>query len=101
VSLHTTSLANCGLPPFADDPTRACADADPTLFFPEHGNRRGARRAKEICRRCPIRRPCLAWALPITDLDGVWGATGPGERRRLRARLDVRATRRQPGHREG
>ena len=79
------------LPPwFATDPADLpcmAADRDPELFFPEDyglGNRFQIDLAKAACETCPIRSLCLAWALPIKNLDGVWAATTPPERRRLR-----------------
>lgn len=65
----------------------ACHGQDPELFFPisylqddqvDHGRR--------ICRPCPVREECLDYALsnPAKTQDGLWGATTPGERRRLR-----------------
>lgn len=66
----------------------ACRGADPALFFPSAQS--GARQdrqvaaAKELCRECPIRRPCLTRALEVSEGEGIWGGfTGP-ERRRLR-----------------
>lgn len=39
--------------------------------------------AVAVCRRCPVRRPCLDYAVEH-GLLGVWGGTNEGERRRLR-----------------
>jgi WhiB family transcriptional regulator, redox-sensing transcriptional regulator len=66
----------------------ACRHADPDLFFPAGAAgpaRRQASEAKRICRACPARTPCLAWALDHGVTDGVWGATTPAERRAIRA----------------
>lgn len=52
----------------------ACQDADPALFFPEHGQ--SARKAKAICVGCPVRLPCLAAA----ERWGVWGGLTERER---------------------
>ncbi len=67
----------------------ACQSADPELFFPvsEHG--RGAeqaRRAKLVCAACPVRRPCLDYALGAAGLHGVWGGTTETERQVIRRR---------------
>lgn len=43
-----------------------------------------AERAKSICRKCPVRRKCLDFAIGDPSLVGVWGATDEGERRELR-----------------
>jgi WhiB family redox-sensing transcriptional regulator len=37
-----------------------------------------------ICVTCPVRVTCLAFALDHPDLLGIWGATTPRERARLR-----------------
>lgn len=41
--------------------------------------------AKDICSLCPVKKTCLAWAVPQVHLYGVWGGTTEGERRELRA----------------
>ena len=66
----------------------ACRDADPDLFFPIGAAGPALRQiseAKRICRACPARTPCLAWALENGVTDGVWGATTPDERRAIRS----------------
>ncbi len=65
----------------------ACRHADPDLFFPIGATGPALRQiseAKRICRACPARTPCLAWALENGVTDGVWGATTPDERRAIR-----------------
>jgi hypothetical protein len=58
-----------------------CRSGDPELFFP--GHREPSTAAVELCRRCEVQGPCLAWALQVGDDHGVWGATTPRERRIL------------------
>lgn len=42
----------------------ACADADPHIFFPDHGKGRDPyREARTYCNRCPVQRACLEHAL--------------------------------------
>ncbi|MEV5387066.1 WhiB family transcriptional regulator [Streptomyces sp. NPDC052721] len=45
--------------------------------------------ATALCRRCPLVRACLIWALdnPTLAYDGIWGATTPSQRKGLRQRL--------------
>lgn len=38
--------------------------------------------AKAICRTCPVREPCLEFALGTGEKYGVWGGLDVGERRR-------------------
>ncbi|MFJ4833733.1 WhiB family transcriptional regulator [Streptomyces sp. NPDC088747] len=68
-----------------------CRYGDPDLFFPIGTVDRGlallqADEAKAVCRRCPVTRRCLDWALKAGPVDGVWGATTEAERRALRRR---------------
>ncbi|MER7110562.1 WhiB family transcriptional regulator [Streptomyces sp. NPDC000229] len=73
-----------------------CRDEDPDLFFPI-GNTGPAvlqaEEAKSVCRRCPVREPCLEWALESGQEAGVWGATTEDERRALKRRAARRASR--------
>jgi hypothetical protein len=68
-------------PPFADDPTRACKNADPLDFYPEHPS--GYAHALAICHSCPIEQDCLEWALNSRQSFGVWGGVTPDERDRM------------------
>ena len=58
-----------------------CRDMDPALFFPSDGV--GVRDAQRICVVCPMKIPCLEYALDNRIDDGVWGATSEQERRRI------------------
>jgi WhiB family redox-sensing transcriptional regulator len=65
----------------------ACLHADPDLFFPISMSGRTLDQigeAKRICRICPVKEPCLAWALRVRDVAGIWGGTTETERRALR-----------------
>lgn len=71
----------------------ACAQVDPDLWFPEMGSGANTtRHAVAVCRQCPLIHDCLAYALPRA-LDGIWGGTTEGQRRRMRADLGITATR--------
>jgi WhiB family redox-sensing transcriptional regulator len=48
-----------------------CRQADPDLWFAVSPV--DLERAKVLCRRCPIRRDCLAAALRRAEPWGVWG----------------------------
>jgi WhiB family redox-sensing transcriptional regulator len=67
----------------------ACRDVDPELFFPA-GNAGPALlqigQAKLVCAACPVRIPCLEWAMASNQEAGVWGGTSEDERRALRHR---------------
>jgi WhiB family redox-sensing transcriptional regulator len=72
----------------------ACVGYSPDLWFPEMGKRGSARDASRaealaLCRRCPVRRPCLAFALQVPakyDTVGIFGGKTADERRALRRR---------------
>lgn len=62
----------------------SCTDHDPDLFFSpgslEH------KIAKGICRKCPVRPECLAYAMDTPVDHGVWGGMTERERKRVRRR---------------
>jgi len=58
-----------------------CNDIPPSTFFPSDGV--GVDAARKICEGCPVKSPCLEYAL-INRIDhGVWGGTSERERRRI------------------
>ena len=64
----------------------ACGQADPELFFPIGSAGTGAaeiQRAKAICADCPVRHPCLTYALATSQEFGIWGGRDENERRLL------------------
>ncbi len=66
-----------------------CGREDPETFFPVTVDIE--RRAKALCRGCPVRRECLADALASRAYFGIWGGMNERERRRLiRANPGVR-----------
>lgn len=67
----------------------ACLDQDPELFFPvgETGpSVIQAEKAKAVCRRCPVLKECLQWALTQGEHDGVWGGLDEHQLRSIRRR---------------
>jgi WhiB family redox-sensing transcriptional regulator len=81
----------------------ACRDVDPDLFFPIGTSGQALLQideAKQICRTCMVRRPCLRWALERGEDAGVWGGTTEEERRILRQmRAPLRAGHSATAHR--
>jgi WhiB family redox-sensing transcriptional regulator len=69
----------------------ACRYRDPELFFPEGTAGPAvlqADQAKRVCQSCPVRAPCLDFALRHGLGFGIWGGVTGEERRALRgARL--------------
>ncbi len=49
------------------------------MFFPANEDDAGP--AKAICGRCPVRRQCVAYALPDPNLWGIWGASTDDQRK--------------------
>jgi WhiB family transcriptional regulator, redox-sensing transcriptional regulator len=71
-----------------------CRDLDPAVFFPSDGI--GVQAAQRICSECPVKGPCLEYALDNRVDHGVWGGTSERERRRILRRR--RVTRLQASH---
>ncbi|MEV5875211.1 WhiB family transcriptional regulator [Streptomyces sp. NPDC052101] len=71
----------------------ACRDEDPDLFFPV-GTTGPAQvqteQAKAVCAHCPVREPCLDWALGTGQSMGIWAGTTELERRALHRRARFR-----------
>lgn len=67
----------------------ACRGEDAVAFYaPNYFEKRSEKDAREataklICSRCPVREPCLAYALRIREPHGVWGGCNEMERRAL------------------
>lgn len=70
----------------------SCRGPQATIFFPpshfERKDEKEARenRAKAICQSCPVRKPCLEYALGIREPHGIWGGLNETERKQLLAR---------------
>ncbi len=64
-----------------------CRHTHPDLFFPvgttglalDH-----IAAAKAVCEQCPVKEPCLRFAIETNQDNGVWGGTSEEERRVLR-----------------
>lgn len=59
-----------------------CLGVDPDLFFPDRGA--STREAREVCKGCVVREPCLDYALAHSEKFGIWGGLSERERRRIR-----------------
>ena len=58
-----------------------CRIEPPATFFPSDGV--GVEVAKRICVDCPVKQPCLEYALENRIDHGVWGGASERERRRI------------------
>jgi WhiB family redox-sensing transcriptional regulator len=61
----------------------ACHGTDLDLFYPERGQSAGP--ARQVCARCPVRQPCLEYALSNRITSGIWGGQTERERRPLQS----------------
>ena len=62
----------------------ACAQSDPEEWFPEKGGSYG--HARKVCGQCPLKDPCLQFALLNNEAHGIWGGVAPRTRRKMAAR---------------
>jgi WhiB family redox-sensing transcriptional regulator len=69
-------------------PQGRCREIPPGTFFPSDGV--GVEAARRICAECPVKAPCLEYALLHRIDHGVWGGSSERERRRIlrQRRLD-------------
>ena len=58
-----------------------CRLEPPSTFFPSDGV--GVEVAKRICEECPVKAPCLEYALRNRIDHGVWGGASERQRRRI------------------
>jgi WhiB family redox-sensing transcriptional regulator len=59
----------------------ACSEADPELFF--SGEDDDQKVALLLCEGCPVREPCLRFAVLDGQMHGVWGGTLEPRRRQM------------------
>jgi hypothetical protein len=53
------------------------------VFFPGRGE--SAEPARQVCARCPVRQPCLDYAVTNQITHGIWSGLSERERRALRS----------------
>jgi len=58
-----------------------CRELPPEVFFPSDGV--GVEVARRYCAECPVKAPCLEYALENHIEHGVWGGCSERERRRI------------------
>jgi WhiB family redox-sensing transcriptional regulator len=67
----------------------ACRGPQATVFFPPSSFERKdekldrERRAKAICATCPVKQPCLDYAMRTREQHGIWGGLSESERKRI------------------
>jgi WhiB family redox-sensing transcriptional regulator len=61
----------------------ACRGAGTDLWFPLAGHTSDV--AMAVCEKCPVRRPCLEYAIASSRvLQGIWAGTNEEERAEMR-----------------
>ena len=64
-----------------------CTTVDPELFWVE--DRHQAKKAQEICMKCPVIAECLAYALDTNQSQGIWGGLTPSGRHQYAQLMEV------------
>jgi WhiB family redox-sensing transcriptional regulator len=70
----------------------SCRGPQAEVFFPpSHFERKDEKverehRAKDICHTCPVKQPCLGYAIQIREPHGIWGGLNEVERKQMLAR---------------
>jgi len=76
-------------------PVALCRGNRSHLFFPpstaERKDERERRelRAKSICSVCPVKGPCLDYAMQIREPYGIWGGLTEAERHQVMAAASI------------
>ena len=67
----------------------ACLGHDPELWFADDGDEGKEKRSEaiRICRACPVRKPCLNWAMRVNDRYAILGGLTKRQRTALRKRV--------------
>ena len=62
-----------------------CNNTDPEIWFGDQEEGYDfSRVAKELCKRCPARKPCAEYAIVAKEQFGIWGGLSPKQRSRIR-----------------
>ena len=64
-----------------------CAEIPGDLWFADSTHTAENKRAKQICKECPVRQECLEDALVHNMQHGIWGGMTPLERRSLKRKM--------------
>lgn len=72
----TAALARLGAPPLCSDDPERWWSRDPEDVAD----------AVAVCGLCPLREPCLAYAVAADEREGTWGGVSEAERRQITRR---------------
>lgn len=84
--LHMGSIIVENTSAYTWDEHALCRDADPDIFFGPKSDPTTTKKAIAVCNRCPVREPCLEFALKNSIQYGVWGGTSERHRRKLKSK---------------
>ena len=59
-----------------------CKGTDPEIFHPDRGER--AKEQQAVCEDCPIKTPCLEYAITNNIKFGIWGGESARQRKRTK-----------------
>ena len=66
-----------------------CAQIGGDLWFTEGKGETYSTTAINLCKQCEHRIDCATYAIPFYNLDGLWGALTPKQRRHIRHRDNI------------
>ena len=70
-----------------------CLGSDPDMFFPDSKDKRYAKDALAVCRKCEVKDDCLDHAIKNDEKYGIWGGMTPAGRDALSRTRQNRRTR--------
>ena len=75
---------------YPDFTSATCRGIGLEFFIQENNNATSSeeRKAKSICKECPVMQACLEWGL-AHESHGIWGGTSPRERMQIRKKLGI------------
>jgi WhiB family redox-sensing transcriptional regulator len=74
VSKETPSQKLVNSTPFPEFSGRACAEADPEVFFPKNEAKKLYEVSVKYCDKCPVYSECLKYAVD-SGQEGIWAGT--------------------------
>ena len=75
---------------YPDFTSATCRGIGVDFFFQEHSTASSSeeRKAKSLCKECPVMQACLEWGLAHESF-GIWGGTSPRQRMQMRRKLKI------------
>jgi WhiB family transcriptional regulator, redox-sensing transcriptional regulator len=75
---------------YPDFTSATCRGIGVDFFYQEHSTASSSeeRKAKAICKECPVMQACLEWGIAHESF-GIWGGTSPRERMKIRRKLGI------------